>query len=98
MSYSVEHIRFTLECDVCGRVEKRDLDGTDLAPGTAGWGSIMTSRSFFCCPGCTEDVNAILERRERAQKKAQEELEANCVHDYQPLGFLAQCTKCRRFR
>jgi Zn finger protein HypA/HybF involved in hydrogenase expression len=98
MSYSVEHVRYTLECDACGRVEKRDLDRESDA-GTAGWGSVVTrSRTGFCCPECLSKVNAILDKKEVEKSEAQKKLVDDCEHDYQPRGLLMQCVKCQRFR
>ncbi len=98
MSYSVQHVRYTLECDACGLVEKRDLD-QDSKKGTEGWGEVRTPRcSGFCCPGCNESVMAILTKRARADLARTEQEQSTCKHDYQPLGLLAQCTKCKRWR
>lgn len=98
MSYSVEHIRYTLECDVCGLTEKRDTDAGDVRTA-AGWSNVATSvRSYFCCPGCLLNINAVLEARPLAALKARQEEVANCEHDYQPKGFLSQCAKCKVFR
>lgn len=101
MSYSVEHVRFTLECDACGLVEKRDMDKIDTlhSEGTQGWAAVQTPvNSYFCCPGCLEQVSAILERRRREKEAAQAALEAACEHDYQQTGFLRRCTKCKAFQ
>jgi hypothetical protein len=99
MSYSVEHVRFTLECDACGLIEKRDLDSDADKAGTLGWSLVSTGyESVFCCPGCLKQVRAILTRREREAEAAQAALEAACKHDYQPRGMLAQCTKCKRWK
>jgi hypothetical protein len=101
MSYSVQHVRFTLECDACGNLEKRDLDA-DSEEGTRGWGEITmrtpTGRSAFCCPSCAEMVEAILTKKARAELDAKAKREAECVHDYQSRGLLSQCTKCQRWR
>lgn len=98
MSYSAQHIRYTLECDVCGLVEKRDLD-VDSEKGTEGWDTFQTrQRTYFCCPVCVESLNTILNHRERVAAKAKQELEDNCVHDYQPRGLLARCTKCEKWK
>lgn len=98
MAYSVEHIRYTLECDACGLTEKRYLDaGQD--GGTDGWSAIRTNwRSFFCCPGCLASVGAVLHKRELELQAAKDLTEATCAHDYQQRGLLMQCTKCKRFR
>ena len=101
MSYYVEHVRFTLECDACGLTEKRDLDATpDQSAGIVGWGEvrILNRTHAFCCPDCLEKVNAILEHRVRAAQAAQAAKEAACAHDYQQRGMLAQCTKCQRWK
>lgn len=29
MAYTTQHVRFMLECDACGRTEKRDLDAAE---------------------------------------------------------------------
>ncbi len=102
MSYSVEHVRFTLECDCCGHTEKRDLDAhpaqTEL--GTKGWGAVqvINRSTHFCCPRCLESVNAILDRRVREAEAAKAAKEAACVHAYEPRGMLAQCMKCGKYR
>lgn len=101
MSYSVEHVRYTLECDCCGHTEKRDLDARpNQELGTKGWGGVqVTNRSsHFCCPVCLEAVNAILNRREREEEAAHAAKEAACEHDYGQRGLLMQCSKCQRFR
>jgi len=104
MAYFVEHVRFTLECDACGRVEKRDLDNPEQRAdferdGMDGWGEIRTSRqSCFCCPACVQSVTAVLGKRDRERQAAKDLAEAQCAHDYQQRGLLVQCTKCKRFR
>jgi hypothetical protein len=97
VSYSVQHVRYTLECDVCGLVEKRDQDVESLQ-GTAGWCGVQLDRHYFCCPSCSESLRTILNHRERAAKKAQQDKEDSCEHDYQPRGLLAQCTKCEKWK
>ncbi len=62
VSYLVKHIRFTLECDACGTVEIRDVSAEREIEGIHGWGSIMMPQSqYFCCPGCLNKVNTMLE-------------------------------------
>lgn len=100
MSYLVEHIRYTLECDVCGRVEKRDHDAPGSeAMGIHGWSTVQTrERSFFCCPECRELVDAVLLRREREVERVKQETEASCAHEWELCGMLQRCKKCKKFR
>lgn len=100
MSYSVKHVRYTLECDACGLVEKRDLDAGDQEKGTQGWGNVFLDRQYssFCCPDCREKVAVILSHSELAREAARAVAEAACEHDYQQVGFLVRCTKCKRFQ
>lgn len=104
MPYSVEHVRFTLECDACGLTEKRDLDDVGQRKdferdGIAGWTEIRTSwQSYFCCPACAASVGSILSKREREVQAAKDLVESNCEHDYHPSGLLARCWKCKKFR
>ena len=78
MSYSVQHVRFTLECDACGLTEKRDLDSNpdpaDPADpaGTRGWCAVqvLNRATHFCCPTCVAKLNAILHHREREKEAA----------------------------
>jgi hypothetical protein len=60
MSYSVELVRFTLKCDACGLIEKRDLD-EDSSKGTVGWCEVRVchNESYFCL----EKVTTILGKR-----------------------------------
>lgn len=70
MPYSVQHVRFTLECDACGLVERRDLEASQEAEGTAGWSDVRTSwRTYFCCPGCLKAVGAILSKKTLLSKR-----------------------------
>ena len=99
MAYTCEHVRFTLECDACGLVEKRDMDAESAGTGCAGWDEVRTqTRSAFCCPSCVQSVLAILGKHAREQREAKAAIEANCAHDYQPRGLLAQCTKCQKWK
>lgn len=99
MSYSVQHVRFTLECDACGLTEKRDLDSDADKAGTRGWSLVSTGyESAFCCPGCLEQVRSVLTQRARSEDAAQRAKQAACAHDYKPAGLLMQCSKCKRFR
>lgn len=98
MSYSVEHVRFTLECDACGLIEKRDLDADQESKGTLGWDTIRTyARTFFCCPTCVEAVGAVLNKRERDLQEAKALQQANCIHEYNQQGFYKKCPKCGRW-
>lgn len=98
MAYSVQHVRFTLECDACGRVEKRDLDAAQEGSGVSGWSSVEThKRHAFCCPDCYARVLAVLLQRELAEAAAKAALEASCEHDFQPRGLLSACAKCGRW-
>ena len=97
MSYSVQHIRYTLECDCCGLVKKHDLDVDDNEELKSWKTVMMPMRHFFCCPKCLDDVSAILEKRDREQVAAKEALIANCVHDIHPRGLLRACTKCGKW-
>lgn len=102
MAYSVEHIRFTLTCDACGLVEKRDLEKDDQR-GTQGWYSVCNANdSVFCCPSCAALVNDILYKKLREKNAAEQAKIENCDHeyqrrDYQRRGFLMQCSKCGKF-
>jgi hypothetical protein len=99
MAYFVQHLRFTLECDACGKVEKRDVAAEEQSKGTHGWSEVRTMRGgFFVCPVCEDKVDAILNKRQRDEKEATRLREANCVHDYQPRGLLQQCTKCEKWK
>lgn len=100
MSYSVEHVRYTLECDACGRTEKRDLDAGDQEKGTKGWGNVFIDphHSSFCCPDCREKVAVTLRHSALAIEAARAAEEAACEHDYQSCGFLMKCMKCKRYR
>lgn len=103
MSYLVEHVRYTLECDVCGRVEKRDLDAAGSQErGTQGWSAVEVEepdhRHFFCCPECSELVAAVLLRREREAARVKQETEASCAHEWELCGMLQRCKKCKKFR
>lgn len=102
MSYSVERVRYTLECDACGRIEKRDLDAnpTQHELGTKGWGRVTMIGLYerFCCPDCLEKVAIVLDHRALAEQAARDAREAACEHDYQSVGFLMKCTKCKRYR
>ncbi len=98
MSYSVQHVRYTLECDACGLVEKRDLDRTS-EKGTEGWARVQINvREYFCCPGCSESVMAILTKPAHADLARAEQEQSTCKHNYQSQGLLYQCTKCKRWR
>lgn len=102
MSYSVEHVRYTLECDCCGHTEKRDLDAypDQVELGTKGWCSVqvLNRSTHFCCPTCVEKLNAILHHRVREAEAAHAAAVAACIHDYQQRGFFLQCTKCEEFK
>jgi uncharacterized Zn finger protein len=99
MAYSVQHVRFTLECAACGLVEKRDLDASKEAEGTHGWSEVRTRwRSYFCCPGCLKDLGAVLNKKSLAEQEATKAAEADCAHDYRSRGFLMQCAKCGLFK
>jgi hypothetical protein len=99
MAYLVEHIRYTLECDACGLIEKRDLAATEEVRGADGWSEVRTpAMSCFCCPGCLKKVSDVLLHRAREVKAAKDLAESTCEHDYQLRGLLAQCTKCKRWR
>jgi len=96
MAYSVQHVRFTLECDACGHTEKRDLDGSaQESDGVIGWAMVSSNlASRFCCPVCLDSVEAVLNKKKRAEQEAV----LNCVHNYHQRGLLMQCTKCRCFK
>lgn len=97
MPYLVEHVRYTLLCDCCGRVEKRDLDASQETQGTHGWSEIRTPwRSYICCPTCQDSVQAILDKKEREEKAAQALNEETCAHDYRRSGFAMRCRICQR--
>ena len=100
MSYSAQHIRYTLECDACGIVEKRDLrDSEDHEKGTKGWGIVeVPGRCAFCCPSCLGIVEAVLTTRQRQLADESAQRQANCRHHYQQRGLLAQCTKCAKWK
>jgi hypothetical protein len=100
MPYLVEHVRFTLECDACGRTEKRDMDASREKYGLVGWSDVRTSvYGFrFCCPDCAGLVNQILSKRDRETLEASAHQQANCAHEYVQRGLLAQCTKCEKFK
>ena len=107
MPYISESVRFTLDCDICGLIEKRDLDvgpdPKDAAINAAkvlnGWGNVITKTGGrFCCPGCQKEIEQLVTQRTRAQAEASALVIANCVHDYQQRGFLMQCTKCQHWR
>lgn len=100
MSYQVEHVRYTLECDACGRTEKRDLDAAEQEKGTEGWGNVFIDphRTRFCCPDCREKVAVILNHSALAVEAARDAEEAACEHDYQQTGFHRRCTKCKKFQ
>ena len=62
MSYSVEHVRCTYTCDVCGFIHKRDGDRGD--PVAAGWVTInyngLEILSGLLCPKCALAVYKVL--------------------------------------
>lgn len=99
MGYRVEHVRYTLECDACGKVEQRDLD-KDGSHALEGWQNITIEGRYsrFCCPECTTKVRLILNSKEIAAKIAQKKLEDECEHEYLPRGLLAQCVKCTKWK
>lgn len=75
MSYKVEHVRVTLECDCCGLVEKQEAKPEQEQVVLKYWGSISVgSISFFACPACNAQVLAIIGKKEREEKEAKEKL------------------------
>lgn len=76
MPYSVQHIRTTLECDACGRIETRDFDSNaaSAAEMISGWGIVQLSVAHFCCPACLERVREIIFARERACEKGRNDV------------------------
>lgn len=105
MTYSVQHVRVTLECDACGRIEKRNFDSPSTADSEmiVGWGLVEVGTGTgtgqsFCCPECIEKLNAIVLARPRAEAKAKADLIANCQHpEFVQRGLLRQCSKCGTF-
>lgn len=58
MSYTVQCVRCTYECDACGLVQKYDADAGGSAPD---WKVTHCGpRSWLCCPACTRKVEAVL--------------------------------------
>lgn len=101
MSFSVQHVRYTFECDVCGLVERHDqAEDFDVEQHRRlVWQTVNVSAwQYLCCPACLETIQAIVLARSRAEAKANADKIAACNHSYAPRGLLQQCTQCKVFR
>jgi hypothetical protein len=99
MSYSVHHVRYTFECDVCGRVEKHDEDDPNFSATEhlhlRAWANVnVEARQLLCCPACTENIRAVVYAVPRAAAKAQADKVKNCEHTYVQRGFVQMCSEC----
>lgn len=93
MSYSVQQVRATYECDACGEVAKFDADEAPEKP--ENWMSAQLHiYQFLCCPACVEKVSAVLFAKQRAEVAARDALIRDCTHTFIQRGFIQLCSKC----